>query len=59
MDDKEFDRLASKIDWGDAEDCDSPYTQEFLDEIRADVKASLESIEFVEDKGSTSNEMPN
>ena len=23
--------------------------QEFLDEIRADVKASLESIEFVED----------
>ena len=33
MDDKEFDRLASKIDWGDAEDCDSPYTQEFLDEM--------------------------
>lgn len=33
--------------------------QEFLDEIRADVKASLESIEFVEDNDPTNNEMPN
>lgn len=33
--------------------------QEFLDEIRADVKASLESIEFVEDNAPTNNEMPN
>lgn len=32
--------------------------QEFLDEIRADVKASLESIEFVEDNDPTNNEMP-
>ena len=32
--------------------------QEFLDEIRADVKASLESIEFVEDNASTNDEMP-
>ena len=31
MNDEEFDRLASKIDWRDAEDCDSPSTQEFLD----------------------------
>ena len=33
MNDEEFDRSASKIDRGDAEDCDSPYTQEFFDEM--------------------------
>ena len=32
--------------------------QEFLDEIRADVKASLESIEIVDDTNVTNNEMP-
>lgn len=33
MDDKEFNKLASKIDWGNSEDCDSPYSQDFLDEM--------------------------
>ena len=32
--------------------------QEFLDEIRADVKASLESIEFVDDTNATNGEIP-
>ena len=32
--------------------------QEFLDEIRADVKASLESIEIVDDTNITNDEMP-
>ena len=32
--------------------------QEFLDEIRADVRASLESIEFVDDTKVTKGEMP-
>ena len=32
--------------------------QEFLDEIRADVKASLESIEIVDDTNATNDEMP-
>ena len=32
--------------------------QEFLDEIRADVRASLESIEFVDDTEVTNGEMP-
>ncbi len=31
--------------------------QEFLAEIRADVKASLESIEFIEDSMQTSDEI--
>ena len=33
MTDEEFERLATRIDWRDAEDCDSPYTQEFLDDF--------------------------
>ena len=33
MNDEEFDRLASKMDWGDAEGCDCPYTLEFPDEM--------------------------
>ena len=33
--------------------------QEFLDEIRADVKASLESIEFVDDSEQTKDEFLN
>jgi len=32
--------------------------QEFLDEIRADVKASLDSIEIVDDAGPANGEMP-
>ena len=32
--------------------------QEFLDEIRADVKASLDSIEIVDDAGPATGEMP-
>ena len=32
--------------------------QEFLDEIRADVKASLESIEIVDGSVATNDEMP-
>ena len=32
--------------------------QEFLDEIRADVRASLESIEIVDDTNATNGEMP-
>lgn len=32
--------------------------QEFLDEIRADVKASLESIEIVDGPVATNDEMP-
>ena len=32
--------------------------QEFLDEIRADVRASLESIEIVDDTNVTNGEMP-
>lgn len=32
--------------------------QEFLDEIRADVRASLESIEIVDDTNTTNGEMP-
>ena len=31
--------------------------QEFLAEIRADVKASLESIEFIEDSAQTNNDL--
>ena len=33
MNDEEFERLAKKIDWGNSEDCDSPYSQDFLDEM--------------------------
>ena len=32
--------------------------QEFLDEIRSDVKASLESIEIVDDTNITNGEIP-
>ena len=32
--------------------------QEFLDEIRSDVRASLESIEIVDDTNITNGEMP-
>lgn len=32
--------------------------QEFLDEIRSDVRASLESIEIIDDTNITNGEMP-
>ena len=38
MSDEDFKRLARKIDLGDAEDCDSPYTREFLDEMNGEKK---------------------
>ena len=33
MTDEEFKKLSEGIDFGDADDCDSPYTQELLDEM--------------------------
>lgn len=38
MNDEEFKKLSEGIDFGDAEDCDSPYTQELLDEMNGKKK---------------------